>query len=141
MKVVDHIKWLIERVAEQRAWIEKCGGTLDGYSDRDVAAGLHAVPGWPGCYYAPMFGNGGTAIYAADKSRLDTWELELEHWRSRVNPVDDKPSKAAVLKQLMNAAEYVANDMNFKAPEQAAEMVEIWKTRLLDAVEYARKNL
>lgn len=104
MLVWKKILWLRGRVREQKAWIERCGGDLAGYianyGDPGIApldahgtpqtfkltlfqislfseGYLSPVPGLPGTFYKPHFGEGGTAIYEADISRLREFEREL----------------------------------------------------------------
>ena len=102
MLVWKKILWLRERVAEQKKWIDKCGGSLTGYienyGDPGVAPlvdgkpkiivvpieqqGLientHVlVPGTEDQFYGNHYGNGGTAIYKADYDRLLCWQDEL----------------------------------------------------------------
>jgi hypothetical protein len=55
-----------QRVAEQRRWIEQCGGTLWGYIER------YGLPGQDNC-----MGDGGRAIWAADSRELALLEQEL----------------------------------------------------------------
>lgn len=134
MLVRDRIKWLRERVAEQRAWINKCGGDLTGYiehyGDPDRApldrhgncqtftltaeqaalfdeGYLRPVPNAQGSYYAPMFGSGGTAIYEADASRLASWERELAEWELRCPAAanDPRPSQEESIRKLLAASE------------------------------------
>jgi hypothetical protein len=59
--------FLERQVAEQRAWIQRCGGDLHGYITH------YGDPGLERCY-----GNGGTQIYQADKAELEKLELALE---------------------------------------------------------------
>lgn len=52
-------------VHEQRDWIRDHGGSLSGYIDR------YGDPGMERCY-----GDGGTAIYAADMNSLHDYERQ-----------------------------------------------------------------
>lgn len=53
-------KTLAEAIREQQQWINDHGGDITGYIDR------YGLPGEDRCY-----GDGGIAIYAADKAALD----------------------------------------------------------------------
>jgi hypothetical protein len=55
----------IKRLAEERAWMEEHGSTLSAYIARYGSA---SDP--------DHYGNGGEAIYAADKAALDRAEAE-----------------------------------------------------------------
>lgn len=57
-------------VMEQKKWIESCGGTRAGYVARYGSA---SEP--------EHYGNGGEAIYDADKARLDSLEFKLQQAR------------------------------------------------------------
>jgi len=61
------------RVAEQRRWIEQCGGTLWGYIAR------YGEPGQANCS-----GDGGRAIWAADAGELAALEQELARLEGRL---------------------------------------------------------
>ena len=89
---------LLRQLNEQRKWIDDNGRTLAGYirkyGDPGIPPldeygqpemfaapedlGFEPVPGLPGNYYMPHFGDGGTAIYKADVGRLRGIEAELE---------------------------------------------------------------
>jgi hypothetical protein len=58
---------LVSLIDEQRKWIEDHGGTKAGYIARYGAAGD-----------SEHYGNGGEAIYDADKQRLENLEFQLE---------------------------------------------------------------
>src|SRR4051812_34404129 len=102
MLVWKKILWLRERVREQQAWIDRCGGDLAGYiahygdpgvppvdkqgmpqtfdltaEQQQLFSDLQPVPGRPGTFYKDHFGDGGTAIYQADCNRLYVWQREL----------------------------------------------------------------
>lgn len=59
--------WAARRVNEQREWISAHGGDIAGYVKRYGAA---TDPN--------KYGNGGEAIYAADKAALDEYEARLK---------------------------------------------------------------
>jgi hypothetical protein len=96
--------WMDE-LAKQRLWIEKCGGTREGYirhyGDPGVppvddmgnprvltipddltsfadGLGMQPVPGQPGVYYFQHFGDGGSAIWKADTDYLKRLEAQAE---------------------------------------------------------------
>ena len=105
MLIWKKMLWLRERVREQCAWIERCGGDLAGYVRHYGDPGVPPIDpktGMQKCillpferastelglkrieqtddgvmYEAPHFGDGGTLIFKADKDRLDIWEREL----------------------------------------------------------------
>lgn len=58
-------------VAEQKAWIKSCGGTLAGYIER-----YGSVVDNPNCV-----GNGGEAIYRADTEALARHEEQLQRFQ------------------------------------------------------------
>lgn len=60
------------RLAEQRRWIDRCGGSLGGYLMR------YGAPGDPGC-----LGDGGAAIWAADHGELLALEAEVRRLEGR----------------------------------------------------------
>ena len=69
MSKADRIAKARARVAEQRRWIEEHGGDLGGYLARY------------GSKYGPedeRQGDGGEAIYAADRAELETCIAELQ---------------------------------------------------------------
>ena len=66
------IEILNKRVADQRKWIESCGGDLLGYIAN------YGDPNIPNAKGQPMFGDGGTLIYQADTQRLRILERELD---------------------------------------------------------------
>lgn len=65
------------RLSDQRKWIESCGGDLSGYIAN------YGDPGVPCANGKPMFGDGGTLIYAADVGRLRQIEAEVHSFRIR----------------------------------------------------------
>jgi hypothetical protein len=95
---------LILAVAHQRAWIEACGGSLDGYvkrygdpgrapvdadGDPRVVVGdfsdllrdqLVPVPLLYNTFYLPHFGDGGTAIWVSDCGELRRLVAELQYF-------------------------------------------------------------
>ena len=107
MKATDRITRLRDQVTEQKQFMQSCGGTLTGYiakhgdpgiapqddngnaktfacpADLAQTCGLRPVPDADGCYFAPMFGSGGSAIYQADYNRLRQLEQELEQYESQ----------------------------------------------------------
>lgn len=57
---------LRERIAHERAWIERCGGSLQGYIERY------------GSYHDVVHsGEGGEIIYASDLARLHNYVAQL----------------------------------------------------------------
>lgn len=110
MKLSKHLEQLHARIVRQRAWIEKCGGTLAGYIAAYGDPGvpplnpdgafasfalpedkqhlfplgmLTPVPDQPGRFYKRHFGDGGTAIYKADTDHLAVMEAEYDHLSTR----------------------------------------------------------
>lgn len=100
------ILWLQERIAEQRKWIDRCGGSLTGYIEHYGDPGIpplkngqpqviivpenkqylihnERVPGTADQFYANHYGDGGTKIYEADFNRLQSWEQELVNCTKR----------------------------------------------------------
>jgi hypothetical protein len=101
------IERLAREVQEQRAWIERCGGSLAGYINHYGDPGipplndegkpktitvkpqevclfegrLEPVPDRPCCFFANHYGNGGTAIFEADHNRLVALEADYERVR------------------------------------------------------------
>lgn len=65
MRATDIVK-LRTKIAEQREWIEKCGGSRGGYLLRYGRA-----------VDADHLGDGGEAIWTADKGELDELEARL----------------------------------------------------------------
>lgn len=65
--VQDQIERVRRQVAEQRKWIEQCGGNLSGYILRYGAADD-----------PDKHGDGGPAIFAADNGKLQQLLSELE---------------------------------------------------------------
>lgn len=63
-------KYLVRRLEEQRKWLKEHGETLDGYIHRYGDPGVLCSNG------KPMYGDGGTAIYEADKNALEKLENE-----------------------------------------------------------------
>ena len=90
-----------ERVEEQKRWIDRCGGNLNGYIEHygdpgvpplengkpkvitipveshSLCSDLVRVPDTVDKFYAPHYGEGGTKIYEADFNRLKIWQREL----------------------------------------------------------------
>lgn len=68
------------RLAEQRRWIDRCGGSLGGYLMRygSAADPLRDSPDGPG-----RIGDGGEAIWKADKAELDALEAEVRRLEGR----------------------------------------------------------
>jgi hypothetical protein len=101
MKMTERLKFVRQRVKDQREWIDRHGGDLAGYiryyGDPGIApcdkngnaetitcpddlareCGLRPVPDAPGCYYKEHFGSGGTLIFQADIDCLLRYEREL----------------------------------------------------------------
>jgi hypothetical protein len=65
-----------ERLAEERAWMAQCGGTLAGYIER---YGSLEDP--------DHHGDGGEAIYAADLAAVQRWERELALLTGNATPL------------------------------------------------------
>jgi hypothetical protein len=61
------LEWLVKQIEQQKAWIQECGGHLQGYIARYGAA---ADP--------DHYGNGGEAIYQADTNELKRLQAELD---------------------------------------------------------------
>lgn len=59
-------------LTEQRKWIEEHGGDLPGYIHRYGDPGINTAEG------RPMYGEGGTKIYAADMQELHRIEQRLK---------------------------------------------------------------
>lgn len=122
MLVWKKILWLRDRIAQQRAWIAKCGGDLAGYIANYGDPGvppvdqhgtpqtfkltpeqeaifdegyLSPVPGVPGSFYKPHFGDGGTAIYNADKNALERFQAELSDLEIRCYGARQKADEMA----------------------------------------------
>ena len=67
------LQWTMRQIHQQVIFMASCGGTLAGYVDKYGIPGkykeveyrgkTHIVPAWSG--------NGGRAIYEADKARLN----------------------------------------------------------------------
>lgn len=107
MLVWKKIIWLRERVSEQKKWIERCGGNLEGYIANYGDPGVppmkdgkphiitvpegkqhffeqhKRVPGTTDQFYANHYGAGGTLIYEADYNRLLQWQRELSETEIR----------------------------------------------------------
>ena len=101
MKMTERLKFVRQRVKDQREWIDRHGGDLAGYiryyGDPGIApcdkngnaetitcpddlaqeCGLRPVPNATGCYYKQHFGSGGTLIFQADIDCLLRYEREL----------------------------------------------------------------
>lgn len=104
---MKRIIWLRERIQEQKNWIDRCGGSLSGYIEHygdpgipplqngmpkilTIPAASHylctdlvRVPDTTDQFYAPHYGNGGTAIYEADYNRLQSLQNDLNEAESR----------------------------------------------------------
>jgi hypothetical protein len=95
---------IVNRILEQMAWIEQCGGTLLGYianygdpgipplgengqpktlilgpKEAHLRSCFEPVPGTVDEFYYPYYGNGGTAIYKADMGELHRLEALVRH--------------------------------------------------------------
>lgn len=112
--MIDRREQLLVELAQQRAWIESCGGTLEGYIRRYGDPGvppldqdgdpcliigdfsdalqeqLVKVPGYSYMFFLPHFGNGGTAIWQADTNKLRQLELELQYLNPPVISTEEK---------------------------------------------------
>jgi hypothetical protein len=97
----SRISKLLRLIAEQRDFINRCGGSLSGYIKRYGDEGIppcdedgnsviinvrpcdihlfdghEPVPGVVNAFYARHYGDGGSAIFKADNDRLKQLEFE-----------------------------------------------------------------
>lgn len=82
---LSRVDKLRARIVEQRAWMANCGGDLPGYI---ASYGSKADP--------EHSGDGGEAIYAADRAALDRM---LEELATAVGPIEVKETEAAAAGQ------------------------------------------
>ena len=72
---IGSVEFWTKEVANQKKWIEDCGGDLQGYIAK------YGDPGVPKANGKKMSGDGGTAIYNADLAGLKRAEAFLEQAR------------------------------------------------------------
>ncbi len=76
------VEWLEAKIAEDLAFIAKCGGNLAGYIVHYGDPGIPPADARPGLPFY-MHGSGGTLIFDADVTAFRKWVNELQRKDAR----------------------------------------------------------